>query len=107
MERQLKDDEKPAVFVNEIGKKFDAGKVQWGLIIGLKGLGAAARVATFGAGKYGPENWRLVSDAKRRYTNAAFRHLVAWHRGEANDPETGESHLAHAICNLLFLSELS
>lgn len=31
------------------------------------------------------------------------RHIGAWERGEDKDPETGESHLDHIICNLLML----
>mgnify|MGYP007111985039 FL=1 len=30
-------------------------------------------------------------------------HFTAWQSGELVDPETGESHLDHAICCLLFL----
>ena len=29
--------------------------------------------------------------------------MFAWFRGERNDPESGLSHLAHAICNLMML----
>jgi hypothetical protein len=61
------------------------------------------RVLEFGAKKYGAENWREVPDARRRYYDAADRHLRAWWEGEALDPDTGESHLAHAACCLLFL----
>ena len=44
-----------------------------------------------------------VENPKERYYDAAMRHLYAWFNGEPKDIETGESHLAHAICCLLFL----
>ena len=31
------------------------------------------------------------------------RHIDAWWQGEQKDPETGEHHLAHAICCGMFL----
>ena len=42
-------------------------------------------------------------DARARYFAAAQRHLTAWWAGEANDPETGLSHLSHLLCCALFL----
>ena len=33
------------------------------------------------------------------------RHLFAWWNGELYDRETGYNHLAHAICELMFLLE--
>lgn len=87
------------------GRKDDAGKEQWSLLPweALKGV---VRVLTFGARKYAPDNWRKVPDARRRYTDAFFRHFVAWKLGEKTDPETGESHLSHALCCLLFIDAL-
>jgi hypothetical protein len=40
-----------------------------------------------------------------RLISSTLRHLFAFMRGENQDPETGRSHLAHAICGLLFLLE--
>jgi hypothetical protein len=61
-----------------------------------------AAVLTFGAGKYGDNNWCRGARWGRYYA-ALLRHLFAWWRGENLDPETGLSHLAHAGCCLLFL----
>lgn len=72
----------------------------------MQGMQAIIKVLMLGAKKYGPENWRQVDDAQRRYYNAAIRHLVSWKLGEKIDPESGESHLAHAACCLLFLLEI-
>lgn len=84
------------------GVKFDGEKTRYDLVPPLA-LDAIARVLTIGARKYAPDNWRHVEGRRWRYFAAAMRHAWAWHRGEATDPETGESHLAHAACCVLFL----
>ena len=63
-----------------------------------------AEVLTFGAKKYGDNNWARGA-RWGRYFAAMMRHMWAWWRGQENDPETGKSHLAHAGCCLLFLME--
>lgn len=57
---------------------------------------AEARVMALGAKKYGPYNWREKIVSSRVYTAAALRHIFTWQDGEDIDPESGESHLAHA-----------
>jgi hypothetical protein len=57
---------------------------------------AEAGVFGLGAVKYGPYNWREHSVSASVYYAAAMRHLLAWWSGEHVDPESGESHLAHA-----------
>jgi hypothetical protein len=84
------------------GRKDDAGKTRWDLVP-WEVMDEVARVLTKGAAKYGDDNWELVPDWGRRYFAATLRHLMAWQRGESLDQETGEAHLAHAICCLLFL----
>jgi hypothetical protein len=86
------------------GRKFDGGKLQYGLLPPLA-LKATVEILTFGAEKYEPDNWKFVPDSKRRYFDAMQRHLWAWKEGEQNDPETGKNHLAHAMCCLMFLYE--
>jgi hypothetical protein len=86
------------------GRKFDGGKLQYGLVP-PNALEATVEILTFGAEKYEPDNWKKVPDAKRRYFDAAQRHLWAWKSGEQNDQETGKNHLAHALCCLMFLYE--
>jgi hypothetical protein len=86
------------------GRKFDGGKLQYGLLPPLA-LKATVEILTFGAEKYEPDNWKNVPDSKRRYFDAMQRHLWAWKEGEQDDPETGKNHLAHAMCCLMFLYE--
>lgn len=87
------------------GSKHDSGKPLMGAVP-PNALLAVARVLTFGAEKYGRDNWRQVESAETRYLDAALRHINAYQRGEAVDPESGESHLAHAVCSLMFMLEL-
>jgi len=87
------------------GKKHDAGKPMMGLIPGEAEL-ELAKVLTFGAEKYGADNWREVPNAKVRYTSAMHRHLNAVKRGEVLDDESGLSHLGHAAACLMFLLEM-
>ncbi len=61
-----------------------------------------AKVLTKGARKYSPGNW-INSPVWSRYLDAAQRHLSSFIDGENNDPEWGLSHLAHAICCLMFV----
>lgn len=86
------------------GRKFDGGKLQYGLTPSLA-LKEMVRVLTYGAEKYEPGNWKHVPDAQRRYFDALQRHLWSWKEGEQNDPESGMNHLAHAACCLYFLLE--
>jgi hypothetical protein len=67
-------------------------------------LEEVARVLAHGAEKYGTYNWCNGTRWGRPY-RALLSHAWAWWRGEDTDPESGLSHLAHCICNLLFLFE--
>jgi hypothetical protein len=62
-----------------------------------------ARVLTFGASKYGANNWQTLANFTDRYYAAILRHLFAHGGGETKDPESGLPHLAHAACGALFL----
>jgi ribosomal protein L32 len=87
------------------GIKFDSDKPRWDLLP-LDLIEPVVRVLTMGAKKYADDNWKIVPDARKRYFSALMRHLTAWQSGEKVDPESGESHIAHAICNLIFLEWL-
>jgi len=51
----------------------------------------------------GERNWERGMGWGRVF-GAAMRHLWAWWAGEDKDPETGLSHLAHALCCVMFLA---
>ena len=84
-----------------LGMKFDDGKPMWRLLP-FRVLREVVDILTFGVKKYAVDNWKKVIPPER-YIDAAFRHFTSWVEGEKIDPETGKSHLAHAVCNLLFL----
>ena len=84
------------------GKKFDEDKLRWDLLP-LDIMEDVVRVLTLGAKKYGPENWKCVAHAKRRYIAALLRHLTEYEKGYNIDDESGVSHLAHVITNGIFL----
>lgn len=83
------------------GKKFDSGKPPMALIPHFV-LAEVGKVLAFGAEKYEPWNW-AGGFAWSRLISAAQRHIGAFQDGEEVDPETQISHLAHAMCCLIFL----
>jgi len=87
------------------GKKFDSDKPRMDLLP-PKAILEVAKVLSFGAQKYDPENWRLLDNLQSRYTAGALRHIFAHMNGEKDDPESNISHLAHALCCLLFKLEI-
>ncbi len=84
------------------GKKYDEGKLRYDLLDPFA-LREVARVISFGAAKYGDDNWRELADAKKRYAAALMRHFEAWRMGETLDKDSGIHHLAHCATNALFL----
>ncbi len=88
----------------EEGRKFDSEKPKL-YLLPPKSILEIGKVLTYGAEKYDAENWRKVEDLQNRYTSAALRHIFAHIEGEELDEETGYSHLAHAMCCLLFKLE--
>ena len=82
--------------------KHDSGKWRMSLVP-VTALKSIVDVLEFGAKKYAVDNWRTVPDARRRYYDAAIRHLTAWWDGETLDEESGLPHLAHAGCCVIFL----
>lgn len=83
-------------------KKDDENKLRWSLIP-LRELQEVAEVLELGAQKYGVNNWMLMPTGGQRYVDATLRHFNAWQLGERADQEDGKSHLAHAICNIMFI----
>lgn len=93
---------RPGDDISKGGVKFDQGKRMIELVP-VDVVNGWADVLTYGAKKYEARNWEKGMDYSRPY-GAALRHLFAWWSGEDIDPDTGLSHLDHAICNLGFLS---
>jgi hypothetical protein len=81
--------------------KHDSEKVRMDLL-DPAAIEKLAQVLTFGAKKYEAHNWRR-GISKSRLLGAALRHLFSYMRGEDNDPESGLSHVAHAMCCCMFL----
>ena len=88
------------------GLKYDSEKPKMNLLP-PKAIVEISKVLTFGAEKYDAENWRKLDDLQNRYTAGALRHIFAHMDGEDLDPETNLSHLAHAMCCLLFKLEIA
>lgn len=81
--------------------KADSGKLQWSLLP-FEELKDVVRVLMLGAKKYTPDNWKKC-DNMTRYKDALMRHVISYVSGDTTDDESGLSHLAHAVCNCLFL----
>jgi len=92
--------------------KYDQGKTDWSLLP-WRAIERAAKIMTFAAtpksegGKgYGVDSWKTVKGGMFRYWAALCRHMFCrFILGEIIDPETGEPHMAHALCNVMFVCE--
>ena len=59
------------------GIKHDSKKPKMNLLP-PKAIVEVAKVLTFGAQKYGPENWKELEDLQNRYLAGALRHIFAF-----------------------------
>ncbi len=86
----------------EIAKTNDEGKPPLAMLPSA-GIRAVAQVQAFGHKKYHDfHNFRKGIEHSRALS-CVIRHVMAHMDGETKDPESGELHLAHAACRLLFL----
>lgn len=91
-----------------IAKRFNAGKPQLSRIRGFPvPIETLARVMELGAAKYGDDNWKIGGKPDQEYLDSFDRHMAAWLAGEKFDPDSGCSHLGHALWNLLALHQLN
>ena len=68
-----------------------------------EGIRTVARVQAYGHRKYNDfNNYRKGMEVSRN-ASCAMRHILAFMDGEDLDPESKESHLAHACCRLMFI----
>lgn len=94
--------EKTMAHPKDAGSKADDGKIKIELIP-VEFLIETAKALTFGAGKYGPHNFRKGLSASR-LLGAAKRHIELELAGVKADSESGHSHLAHAAASLAMYS---
>ena len=80
---------------------LDVQKLEYSLFV-PEFLEEVVKVLTFGAVKYGRENWKKCKD-KRLYIDAIYRHLEAYRMGEKTDKDTGCHHFACVCCNIMFI----
>lgn len=85
------------------GLRFNNDKDRYDLVpdSAIQGI---AKVLTFGAKKYAPNNWRLGMNWSM-ITSSLKRHMAAIDRGEDYDQESGLMHVDHVLTNAAFLKE--
>lgn len=83
------------------GRKDDAGKPPVSLIP-YEFREGMADVLKYGAQRYGSFNW-AEGLAWHRILDGVYRHVGKWESGINFDEDTGENHLLHAACGIMFL----
>jgi hypothetical protein len=86
----------------ENGSRLNQGKKRWSLV-DFKALEPMVQVLEFGAKKYDDHNWKKGL-SYNEMCESAMRHLTAFMAGEDVDPESGELHIGHLLCNAMFIS---
>ena len=87
-------------------KKYDSGKPDLSLCP-RPALNEMASAFMLGEGKYGRYNYLSGNMDSHRLVAAAMRHITAWQDGEDLDPESGNSHLGHALaCLAMMLDQM-
>jgi len=84
------------------GARYNTGKADLSLIP-LSTLEDEAKVWMYGTKKYKAFNW-MKGMAWSVPLACALRHIAAFQAGEDIDSESGQPHLAHAMCNLRMLT---
>lgn len=109
-----KGDEKRCGCSDAQARKSSKGKVGGFHLLPWRAITMVAGIYEYGAKKYAANSWREVpidpdtgETPVERYFNAMMRHLIRWRQGEWLDPESGHSHLAHALWGVIALIELS
>jgi hypothetical protein len=83
------------------GTKHDSGKPDLSLVP-FVAIAQIAQALMYGEKKYGRYNY-LGGFNSNRLIAATLRHVHAWNSGEDTDPESGISHIAHALAGLSML----
>lgn len=83
--------------------KHDKDKTRWSLLP-MEQLEEVVKVLMYNADKYDTFNWQKVVLADSdRYVDELYRHMKDYVVGLKTDEESNLSHLAHAVCCILFL----
>jgi hypothetical protein len=80
------------------GIKFDGNKPNL-TFIPKEAMFEMGKALTFGAKKYGDHNYRNGMKVSRQLA-AALRHIYQHLDGETLDPESGVTHIGHALASL-------
>jgi hypothetical protein len=88
-------------------RKQDEGKLRYDLIP-YGALDEAVAVMNDGAIKYEPNNWLKASGPEdiSRYEAALGRHYSLHMQDEIFDKDSGRPHMAHIMCNAMFIITL-
>lgn len=86
----------------ETGLRYNSNKLRWSLV-DFQALEPMVRVLEFGSKKYSDDNWRKGLKVTE-ICESLLRHTFAFMNGEDADPESGELHVGHMLCNAKFLS---
>lgn len=86
------------------GIKHDSTKPDMSLLSAYA-MYELSKVLSYGKVKYAAHNWRK-GIARSRLLAAALRHIFSYLAGQDKDPESGLPHLSHAMCCLMFATEL-
>lgn len=100
-EAGLPEEEKLKV-LKELGNRFNQGKLEWHLV-DFKALEPMVKVLMYGKKKYAEDQWKNGLSLKDT-RDSMIRHIVALAAGEEIDIESGEKHIGHLLCNVLFYS---
>lgn len=93
---------------SHVSKKndFKDHKLRWDLLP-LIDLEEVVKLYTFGAEKYGDNNWQTLENGYQRYKAAMLRHLLEYEKGNTVDSESGCNHLAAVIWNAIAMYHVS
>jgi hypothetical protein len=83
------------------------GKLRYDLLC-FATIDEVVAVLSDGVDEYGDWNWLTDStvDDIPLYKAALMRHMSAYMQGERIDPKSSKPHMAHIMCNAMFINEL-
>jgi len=86
--------------------RYNAGKPQLSYLLSFPdAIKAIAKVCMYGETKYARGNY-LSGAPWTHYIDSLLRHLTDFAAGVDDDPESGQSHMAHVAWNALMLSQM-